>query len=192
MLLSYRFCVDDPYDDDQDMVNISRIFHSVLVGSIHSHHDYHTMETSQDYSVIITDITEDYQVFKQEITNNGDETDMIEDTNMIDEAALVYKTAMIDYTHSNSKTDKLDTEAETTEIKHTETEDIMQDDNILDHGKYLLDSYNSKTTSNLKTHIQCVHKDIQSPCPDFDYQLTSNENLIHTDFWADFLLQPNI
>ena len=133
LLLSYRFCVDDPYDDDQDMVNISRIFHSVLVGSIHSHHDYHTMETSQDYSVITTDITEDYQVFKQEITNNGDETDMIEDTNMIDEAALVYKTAMIDYTHSNSKTDKLDKEAETTESKHTETEDIMQDDNILDH-----------------------------------------------------------
>ena len=79
LLLSYRFCVDDPYDDDQDMVNISRIFHSVLVGSIHSHHDYHTMETSQDYSVITTDITEDHQVFKQELTNNVEEADMIDE-----------------------------------------------------------------------------------------------------------------
>ena len=85
LLLSYRFCVDDPYDDDQDMVNISRIFHSVLVGSIHSHHDYHTMETSQDYSVITTDITEDHQVFKQELTNNVDETDMIDETDKINE-----------------------------------------------------------------------------------------------------------
>ena len=50
MLLFYRFCVDDPYDDDQDMVNISRIFHSVLVGSIHSHHDYHTTQLSQQIS----------------------------------------------------------------------------------------------------------------------------------------------
>ena len=73
LLLSYRFCVDDPYDDDQDMVNISRIFHSVLVGSIHSHYDYHTMETSQDYSVITTDITEDHQVFKKELENKSDE-----------------------------------------------------------------------------------------------------------------------
>ena len=76
MILSYRFCVDDPYDDNQDRVNISRIFHSVLVGSI----DYHTMETSQDYSVITTEITEDYQVFKQELTNNGEETTMIGET----------------------------------------------------------------------------------------------------------------
>ena len=105
LLLSYRFCVDDPYDDDQDMVTISRIFHSVLVGSIHSHHDYHTMETSQDYSVITTDITEDHQVFKQELTNNVDETDMIDE--QIDEtdktAVILYETDKIDATHSNFK-----------------------------------------------------------------------------------------
>ena len=76
MILSYRFCVDDPYGDDQDRVNISRIFHSVMVGSI----DYHTMETSQDYSDITTEITEDYKVFKQELTNNGEETAMIQET----------------------------------------------------------------------------------------------------------------
>ena len=70
---SYRFCVEDPFDDDQDRVNISRIFHSVL----QNHNDYHTMETSRDYSVITTEITEDYQVFKQELTNNGEETTMI-------------------------------------------------------------------------------------------------------------------
>ena len=116
LLLSYRFCVDDPYDDDQDMVNISRIFHSVLVGSIHSHHDYHTMETSQDYSVITTDITEDHQVFKQEITNNGDETDMIEETDMTDEIAVINKTMLIDYISSNSKNNKLDKKEETTEF----------------------------------------------------------------------------
>ena len=70
MILSYRFCVDDPYDDDQDRVNISRIFHSVLVESI----DYHSVETSQDYSDITAEITENYQVFKQELTHNGEET----------------------------------------------------------------------------------------------------------------------
>ena len=127
LLLSYRFCVDDPYDDDQDMVNISRIFHSVLVGSIHSHHDYHTMETSQDYSVITTDITEDQQVFKQELENNVDDTDKREETDIIDETAVIDETAMVDETHSNYKTNKLDGRAESIVSKHTETdtEDIM-------------------------------------------------------------------
>ena len=40
----------------------------------------HAMETSQDYSDITTEITEDYQVFKQELTNNGEEITIIDET----------------------------------------------------------------------------------------------------------------
>ena len=188
LLLSYRFCVDDPYDDDQDMVNISRIFHSVLVGSIHSHHDYHTMETSQDYSVITTDITEDHQVFKKELENNGNETDMMNETNMIDETALLDETDMVDGTHSNSTNYRLDKEAESTENKYSETKEVlqpkrrkyednnkMQDDNTLDDGKLL----DSKTTSKLSTHKQVVHKGegIKYPCSYCDFQATTKGNL---------------
>ena len=75
-----------------------------MVGSI----DYHTMETSQDYSVITTDITEDYQVFKQELTNNGDETTMIGETD------------------SNYKIDKLYRGTEASESKYAKMEDILQ------------------------------------------------------------------
>jgi len=161
------FCVDDPYDDDQDRVNISRIFHSVLVGSI----DYHTMETSQDYSVITTDITEDYQVFKQELTNNGDET------------------TIIDEIDSNSENDKPDKEIEVFERKCTEMEDILQpqknnyekganvDDNIfLDDATILFDTSNSKTTTELKTQKQVDTKQIHA-CPHCDYQATQKGTL---------------
>ena len=108
------------------------------------------METSQDYSVIITD----YQLYKEELIDNDDKTvrkdeiAMIDETGMIDETDMIDETAMIDETQSNFKTDNLDTGAETTESKHTETKDVkfksrknkenkkMQDNKILYEAKY--------------------------------------------------------
>ena len=166
MLLSYRFCVDDPYCDDQeDRVDISRIFHSVLV----ENYDYHTMETSQDNSVITTETTENYQVSKQQLIKNGSKEDMG------DETALVEETVLIDQTHSNIKTGKADNkETEASEIKHTKTQNISK----FKRGKYEEETCLSKTV--LKVYIKvlnihAVQKGIIYLCPNCAYQATKKK-----------------
>jgi len=189
------FCVDDPYDDDQDRVNISRIFHSVLVGSI----DYHTMETSQDYSVITTDITEDYQVSNQELTNNGDETTMMVETEScyrIDESTKKQKFLKVNV-------QRLRIYYRPQKENHQKGDNLM-DNNYHDDTICLLDTSNSKSTHNLKTHkqldtkqkhacphcsyrttirshltrhIQSVHDGIKFPCPHCDYKATAKDSL---------------
>ena len=103
------------------------------------------METSQDYSVITTEITEDYQVFKQELTNNGEETTMMGETD-------------------SNATNKLDKEKEVLERKYEDAKNIL----------YLCPRYKFQTTwkGYLKLHTQSVHDGIRYPCPHCDYQAT--------------------
>ena len=151
------------------------------------------METNQDYSVITTNITEDYEVFKLELSNNGEETLMVQET------------------EQNIEIDKQDREAEVFESKYTETDGKLQsqeekceEDNtvknndFLDHTKFLLDTCNSKTLKqpvikqkhacphcpyeakkkeHLKIHIQSVHDGIKYPCPHCDYRATTKGSL---------------
>ena len=101
------------------------------------------------YEYIRVTLTEDYQVFKQELTNNGDETTIISNTD------------------SNNKINELDRETEASESKCTEMEDILQpqkknykegdnlQDNIfLDDATILLYNFKSKTKTALKTQKQ--------------------------------------
>ena len=160
MILNYRFCVDDPYDDDLGMVDISKIFHSVLVGGT-CHHDYLTVDTSQDYSVITTDITEDNEVFKQELENNNDGTEIM------------------DGTDSKSSIDRMDMETEASdgkfiETEQTETEVMAQ----FKSGENVLDwDYQTMQKGSLIRHIKSVHEEVKYSSPHCDYQATAKGNL---------------
>merc|ERR1712130_353976 len=63
------FCVDDPYGDEEDRLNSSRIFHSLLIGR----EDSTALQTSQENSIITEDIEEDFQIFKKELSDQSDE-----------------------------------------------------------------------------------------------------------------------
>ena len=52
--------MDDPYGDEEDRLNSSRIFHTLLIGR----EDSTALQTSQEYSVISEDIQEVYEVCK--------------------------------------------------------------------------------------------------------------------------------
>ena len=178
MILYYRFCVDDPYDDDLGMVDISRIFHSVLVGGT-CHHNYLTVDTSQDYSVITTDITEDNEVFKQELENNNDGTEIM------------------DGTDSKSSIDRMDMETEASDGKFIETEQtetevmaqfksgenvlercmqsVCKDEGIESFCQYW--DYQTMQKGSLIRHIKSVHEGVRYSCPHCSYQATQKVNL---------------
>ena len=61
--------MDDPYGDEEDRLNSSRIFHTLLIGR----EDSTALQTSQENSIITEDIQEDFQIFKKELSDQSDE-----------------------------------------------------------------------------------------------------------------------
>ena len=166
--------MDDPYGDEEERLNSSRIFHTLLIGR----EDSTALQTSQENSIITEDIEEDFEIFKKELSDQSDERG---NDSPIMEHQFTEATQKVNL-KKNIQSVHEDIEYQCSQCDYQAT----RKDNLKTHIQSVHEGikypctqcdYQATREDSLKTHIQSVHEGIKYPCTQCDYQATTKGHL---------------